>query len=110
MKMYESPFKNDPFAAAWGIYKHCHADKPCDVIVDLKTSYDKDYGRGVTFFDVGDIPLVVVFAEYPYIEMVETLIHELAHVAVGYAHAHDEVWQREFDKMWGILFEEVADV
>ena len=31
---------------------------------------------------------------------VETLAHELAHVAVGVEHEHDAVWEEAFDKIF----------
>ena len=33
-------------------------------------------------------------------DAVEVLAHELAHVAVGIEHDHDEVWQEAFDKIF----------
>ena len=52
--------------------------------------------------DFADDGSVAVFVK-PSLEVadaVEVLAHELAHVAVGIEHDHDEVWQEAFDKIF----------
>ena len=41
-----------------------------------------------------------VYAEHPVNIQVETFAHELAHVAVGPEHEHDEVWEATFDAIF----------
>ena len=56
--------------------------------------------RKMTFPTDGSTPQVLVFAEHPVNIQTETFAHELAHVAVGPEHEHDEVWEAAFDAIF----------
>lgn len=43
---------------------------------------------------------MIVYSEHPVNIQTETLGHELAHVAVGPEHEHDEVWKAAFDAIF----------
>lgn len=59
---------------------------------------DGKEGHGYTFFpDDGSDPEVVVFSENDTNVQAEILAHELAHVAVGLEHGHDQVWEDAFE-------------
>lgn len=49
---------------------------------------------------MGAPPSVFAYAEYPVNIQVETLAHELAHVAVGPEHEHDDTWRAAFDAIF----------
>lgn len=44
--------------------------------------------------------IVTLDADAPYVHIMETLAHELAHVVVGADHEHDEVWEKAFDNIF----------
>ena len=65
-------------------------------------SIDVDSLKANGLTDFADDGSVAVFVK-PSLEVadaVEVLAHELAHVAVGVEHDHDEVWQEAFDKIF----------
>lgn len=97
--MMESPFKNDPFAIIYQAFKRLYPNKPCEIWWDVPRDeeVDKD-AYGVTNFpDDGSIPHIFVYPNYPVYQQTEILAHELAHVAVGPEHEHDEAWSTAFD-------------
>lgn len=97
--MMESPFKNDPFAMIYQAFKRLYPDKQCEIWWDVPQDEEVDKeAYGVTNFpDGGNIPQVFVYPNYPVHQQTEILAHELAHVAVGPEHEHDEVWKAAFD-------------
>ena len=100
--MLQTPIKNDPFALVWMAYQKLY-DKPCEIWYDIPDEdHDgKESPLGYTNFpDDGSIPQIVLIAEYPVNIMVEIFAHELAHVAVGQEHEHDDVWEEAFDAIF----------
>lgn len=94
----ETPFKNDPYAIVYHAFKGLYPDKPCEIWWEPDPSDNSDEAYGETRFpDDGGIPVVYVYANYPVNQQVEILAHELAHVAVGSEHDHDEAWETAFD-------------
>ena len=94
----ESPFVNDPFAMVWMAFKKLYPDADCEVWLDHRPEdwIDGD-GYGFTEFYVdGSNPMVFIYAEFQIDQQVEILGHELAHVAVGEEHEHDDVWMAAF--------------
>lgn len=54
---------------------------------------------GYTFFpDDKSTPIIVLNPNIPFIHIVETLAHELAHVVTP-DHEHDNVWEEAFSKI-----------
>ena len=94
-----SPFANDPFALVCQAYKNLY-DKPFQALFDQHEDDEYKEEYGFTHFVDGEIPKIIIFAEYPVNVCVETFAHELAHVAVGVEHEHDEVWNDAFDKIF----------
>lgn len=99
--MMESPFKNDPFAMIYQAFKRLYPDKPCEIWWEPISRENDEGAYGATnFSDNGSISQVFVFTDYPVGQQVETLAHELAHVAIGPEHEHDEVWNTAFDAIF----------
>ena len=95
--MMESPFKNDPFAMIYQAFKRLYSDKQCDIWWDTPKEADKQAFGVTNFPDDGGCPQVFVYPNYPVHQQAEILAHELAHVAVGPEHEHDDVWESAFD-------------
>lgn len=95
----ESPFVNDPLPVVYRAFKNLFPDKSCTIFYGVKD--EDEHGKeshGYTFFpDDGSEPDVTVFSENDTNVQAEILAHELAHVAVGQEHEHDEVWEAAFD-------------
>lgn len=97
-----APFQNDMFAMVWGAFKKLYPDKDCEVYWEPQIR-DEEGGKPVYgLTDFADDGSVAVFVKpsLAVADAVEILAHELAHVAVGVEHDHDEVWQEAFDKIY----------
>lgn len=94
-----SPFQNDPFAIVCQAYKNLF-DNPFVAYYDQHTEKEHEEEYGFTHFSDGETPVIIIFAEHPINIQVETFAHELAHVAVGADHGHDEVWKKAFDDIF----------
>lgn len=97
-----TPFQNDMFAMVWSAFKRLYPDKNCEIYWEpqIRDAEDGKPAYGMT--DFADDGSVAVFVK-PSLEVadaVEVLAHELAHVAVGIEHDHDEVWQEAFNKIF----------
>ena len=101
LQQMATPFENDPFSMVWVAFKNLYPDKECEVFWDQHQEDQHSEEYGFTHFpDDGSTPQVFVFAEHPVNVQTETLAHELAHVAVGPEHEHDEVWEATFDAIF----------
>lgn len=101
LKRLESPFSNDPFSLVWEAFKNLYPGKECEVWYDQHNEEGHENEYGCTLFpDDGSAPVVSIFAEHPVNILVEILGHELAHVAVGQGHDHDEEWEKAFDEIF----------
>lgn len=94
-----SPFSNDPFALVCQAYKNLF-DKPFRAFFNQHEDDEHKDEYGFTHFVKGEIPTIIIFAEHSVNICVETFAHELAHVAVGVEHEHDEVWNDAFNKIF----------
>ncbi len=97
-----APFQNDMFAMVWGAFKKLYPDKECEIYWEPQIRDEEDGKPVYGLTDFADDGSVAVFVK-PSLEVadaVEILAHELAHVAVGIEHDHDEVWQEAFDKIF----------
>ena len=92
----KTPFKNDPFCMVYMAYKRLY-DKPCEIWWDYheEDKHEQEYGF-TSFPNDGGIPTVIIYSDHPVEIQVETLAHELAHVAVGVGHDHDSMWYEAF--------------
>lgn len=96
-----SPFINDPFALVWQAFKNLYPNKECEIWWDTHQNdeHDGDYGFTVFPYD-GALPQIFIYAEHEVNVQTETLGHELAHLAVGAEHDHDDVWEAAFDAIF----------
>ena len=100
--MMESPFKNDPFAMVFEAYKNLY-DKPFEArFANNEDDPDRSSEEyGYTYFPLdGSTPTIVIFAGFTVNVCAETLAHELAHIAVGVEHGHDEIWEEAFERIF----------
>ncbi len=101
LRQRATPFENDPFSMVWIAFKNLYPDKECEVFWDQHQEDEHKEEYGFTSFPTdGSTPQVLVFAEHPVNIQTETFAHELAHVAVGPEHEHDEVWEAAFDAIF----------
>lgn len=103
-KLLVTPFLNDPFAFVYQAFKNLYPEKEAECFYDptLTTPAEAMAGKsfegyGYTNFpDDGSMPQIGVGVGLPVFDTVEILAHELAHVAVGSSHKHDEYWEAAF--------------
>lgn len=91
----QSPFKNDPFSIVYDSFKQLYPNRSCVIFWEYEPRIrDADVEvMGYTDFPPdGSEPTVHVSEKFSVTESVETLAHEMAHVAVGPDHEHDNVW------------------
>ena len=101
MKDMKTPFENDPFAMVYQAFQNLYPGKECRIFWEPEIRpEDGETAYGLT--DFGDDGTVTVFVtpDMTVLDAVEILSHELAHVAVGADHEHDEVWEDAFDAIF----------
>lgn len=101
IRILPNPFDNDPFALVWAAFKNLYSYKECYCYFDQHQNdqHDEEYGFA-HFPDDGSTPSVFIYAEHSINTQVETFAHELAHVAVGPEHEHDDVWEAAFNAIF----------
>lgn len=83
--------ENDPFKKVIEVFEKLYPDKQAKIFF-MDTDEWKAYG--VTFFNINQLPIIWIDPDYSVRKATEVLIHELAHVAVGYEANHGP----EFEK------------
>lgn len=97
----QTPFSNDPFSLVWEAFKNLYPGREFKAFYDQHQSDQHDEEYGFTHFpNDGSTPSVFIYAEHSINIQVETFAHELAHVAVGPEHEHDDVWEAAFDAIF----------
>lgn len=99
-----TPFENDPFAMVHQAFQNLYPGKECEIFWEPQIRPQEDGGPAYGLTDFGDDGRVAVFVSANLIvtDAVEILAHELAHVAVGPEHDHDDDWEAAF----GAIFQE----
>ena len=98
----KTPFENDIFSMIWIAFKNLYPEKECKCFWEpnIRDSASGDECFGMTdFADDGEIT-VFVKTSLKIEDAAEIFAHELAHVAVGLEHAHDEEWEKAFDAIF----------
>ena len=98
----KNPFRNDPFALVWVAFKNLYPDKECEVWWEPNIRVDENGNPVFGLTDFGEDGSVEVFVvpSLSILNATEILAHELAHVAVGIGHDHDETWENAFDAIF----------
>ena len=97
-----TPFVNDIFALIWQAFKNLYPDKECECFWEPQIREAENGNEVFGLTDFGEDGSVVVFVR-PDLEVAiagEILAHELAHVAVGVDHEHDEAWENAFEAIF----------
>lgn len=101
MELFQSPFGNDPFALVAKAFKNLYPDKEYIAYWEPNIYGDEPEGTPKPFglTDFGDDGTVAVFVDpgITVTDSVEIFAHELAHVAVGVGHDHDQEWEAAFE-------------
>ena len=101
MKDMKTPFENDPFAMVYQAFQNLYPGKECRIFWEPEIRpEDGDKAYGLTDFGADGTVMVFVTPDMKVLDAVEILSHELAHVAVGADHEHDEVWEAAFDAIF----------
>ena len=97
----KTPFNNDIFALIWEAFKNLYPDKECICYWEPRISDAEDGKECFGLTDFGeDGVYVFVKPTLPVADAAEVFAHELAHVAVGIEHDHDQAWEEAFDAIF----------
>ena len=105
-----TPFENDIFAMIWLAFKNLYPDKDCRCFWEpnIRDTTGGDECLGLTDFgDDGEVS-VYVKTNLKIEDAAEIFAHELAHVAVGIEHDHDEAWENAFDAIF-VEYNQIGD-
>lgn len=97
-----NPFEFDPFAVVWRAFRNLFPDKECQVWwePEIRDTENGETVHGLTDFDTDNGSVMVfVSPQLSVQDAIEILAHELAHVAAGVDHDHDEVWEDAFNRI-----------
>ena len=103
MELFQSPFANDPFALIAKAFKNLYPDKEYTAYWEPEIYADEPSEKkpyGLTNFGEDGSVVVFVDPKMRVVDAVEILAHELAHVAVGIDHEHDEEWESAFEAIF----------
>lgn len=101
-KGFSSPFANDPFAIVHMAFEKLYPGKVYKAYwePDIRGRTSGEECCGCTDFQSEGMPYVFVGTDLETSNAVEVFAHELAHVAVGFEHDHDDEWQKAFDDIF----------
>lgn len=96
------PFENDPFAIVAEAFSNLYQGINYTAFWDSQIRDDENGATCYGLTDFGEDGTVFVFvrSDISVENAVEILAHELAHVAVGIDHDHDEEWGAAFDAIF----------
>lgn len=98
-----SPFENDPFPLVAQAFKNLYPDKKYTAYWEPEIHAEEPGDKkpyGITDFGEDGTVCVFVDPKIPVTDAVEIFAHELAHVAVGIDHEHDEEWEAAFEAIF----------
>ena len=101
-KSMPSPFINDPFAIIWKAFINLYPDKEFIAFWEPMIRESEEGGPvyGLTDFREGELAAVFIDSNLEVNNSVEIFAHELAHVAVGVDHEHDDAWENAFEAIF----------
>lgn len=99
---YNTVFINDPFTMVYEAFGNLYPDKHCICQWAPKIRADEDGSPvlGLTNFGEDGEINVYISSSLKVEDAMDILAHELAHVAVGIDHDHDEVWEKAYDDIF----------
>lgn len=102
---FEHPFNNDMLGVVWEAFKMLYPEKVETIksivwvenIHEYVQDKEGEESIGVTKFDTENKASIMIDANISIHDSIYVFAHELAHVAVGYEHEHDDVFKDAFD-------------
>ena len=105
---FEHPFSNDMLGVVWQAFKNLYTEKVDKIrsicwIVDVHEFVEDkpdEETLGFTRFNMeSNVADIMIGANITVYDSVYVFAHELAHVAVGPEHKHDDVFQCAYDSL-----------
>lgn len=97
----KSPFTNDPYAMLALAFERLYPDKKYEAFIgNVPPDPDGREGLGITHFYEEEDPEIIISQNLDMNHAVETLAHEMAHVAAGPSEKHGDKWVQAFDDLF----------
>ena len=105
---FEHPFNNDMLGVVWQAFKNLYAEKVDKIrsicwIMDVHEFVEDkpdEETLGFTRFNMeSNVADIMIGANISVYDSVHVFTHELAHVAAGPEHQHDDVFQCAYDSL-----------
>lgn len=96
--MLKNAFKNDPFGILEKAFAELWPEKEYIALREpsIRPEENGQPVHGLTDFGEDGSVVVFVSSDLRMIDAIEIFAHELAHVAAGYEHDHDDEWEKAF--------------